>query len=58
VDSIMDAVLAGEPVRLLPSGLAQALRRRIPHAFNRDALASVVQRASTVQGADDAGSDD
>jgi hypothetical protein len=46
VDSIVGSVLSGEPTRLLPAGLAPALRRRVPHALDRDALARVAREAS------------
>jgi hypothetical protein len=58
VDSTIRAALAGEPVRLLPTGLAQALRRRIPHGFNREALSVVVQRAPWELAPNQTGSDD
>jgi hypothetical protein len=46
VDSIVGAVVAGSPTRTLPAGLAPALRRRVPHAFDRDALAAAARLMS------------
>ena len=46
VDSIVGSVLSGKPTDLLPAGLAPALRRRLPHAVDRAALADVARRAS------------
>ena len=54
VDSIVGSVLEGRPTRLLPAGLAPALRARMPHTVDRDAVAAVAREASYEVRADSA----